>query len=397
MTNKILVMNSGSSSIKYQLVEMPSEKILVKGMVDAIGTDHSSFSLVNDKNKLKESLLFSNHEEGLKYIINSLLKYHVISDYCEIDGCGHRVAHGGENFNQSVLISDDVEREIDQLGILAPMHNPMNLLGYQILKDILPNAKHVAVFDTSFHQTISKDFYTYPISYHYYTEDHIRKYGFHGTSCKYITLKVNETLGYEASRRLIICHLGNGASITAVRDGKSIDTSMGLTPLGGIAMGTRCGNIDPSIIEYISQLKHKSVTEVLAELNYQSGLLGLSENSYDMRILCESMHTGNKKAKLAIDVYIKRIVDYIGSYYMHLGGLDTLVFTAGIGENSFEIRKMVVDRLKGAVNIDIDEDKNKKCSKEVENISSSHSTINVCVIKTNEEMMIAKDTYRLIC
>lgn len=393
---KILVINSGSSSIKYQLIEMPSEKILVKGMVDAIGTEYSTFSLRNNSLDINESIFFLNHGVGLKYIIDALLRYHIISEYSQINACGHRVAHGGENFHHSVLINDEVEQEIDQLGILAPMHNPMNLLGYQILKDILPNARHVAVFDTSFHQTIQKDSYIYPIPYHYYIEDHIRKYGFHGTSCQYISIKVSDTLGLKATDKMIVCHLGNGASITAIKNGASVDTSMGLTPLGGIVMGTRSGNIDPSIIEYISQLKCKSVTDVLAELNYQSGLLGLSESSYDMRVLCQNMHKGDKKAKLAIEVYIKRIVDYIGSYYLHLGGLNTLVFTAGVGENSFEIRKMIVDKIKEAICLDIDEEKNKQCSQEVEVISSSCSKVKVCVIKTNEEMMIAKDTYNLV-
>lgn len=396
MMKKILVINSGSSSIKYQLIEMPSETKLVKGMIEAIGTTQSSFSLENNATIVKEDIIFSNHNEGLHYIIESLLKHHIISSYNEIDGCGHRVAHGGEYFSQSVLIDEDVELKIDRLGILAPMHNLMNLLGYLILKDILPNAKHVAVFDTSFHQTLKRDFYIYPISYHYYAQDHIRKYGFHGTSCHYICLKINEIFGREATHRMIVCHLGNGASLTAIRDGKSIDTSMGLTPLGGIAMGTRCGNIDPSIIEYISQLKNKTVTEVLAELNNESGLLGLSENSFDMRVLCECMLNGDDKAKLAIEVYIKRIVDYIGAYYLHLGGLDTLVFTAGIGENSSKIRQMILDRIKEGIGIDIDEVKNKNCNKDEETISLKDSKVRVCVIKTNEEMMIAKETYNLI-
>ncbi|MEG0366546.1 MAG: acetate kinase [Coprobacillus sp.] len=391
---KILVINSGSSSIKYQLIEMPSERVLVKGMVDAIGMKHSSFMMTNEKIEINEDVLFLNHEDGLNYIINALLKYRIVGKFDEIDACGHRVAHGGENFFKSVEINDEVEDIIDRLGILAPLHNPMNLLGYQILKNILPMAKHVAVFDTAFHQTIKEDAYMYPIPYHYYIENHIRKYGFHGTSCRYVSMKAKELFGEEKTEKMIICHLGNGASITAISHGKSIDTSMGLTPLGGIMMGTRCGDIDPSIVEYVSQLNHLSVTEVLSELNYKSGLLGLSDDSFDMRVVCEKMNHGDEKEKIAIDVYIKRIVDYIGSYYLQLGGLDALVLTAGIGENSSFIRDMIIEKIKEPLAITVNE--NNECYDDYIILSSLQSKVLVCMIRTNEEMMIAKDTYNLI-
>ena len=393
---KILVINSGSSSIKFQLIEMPLKKVIVKGMIDAIGTNHSSFILKNDQINVQQFTLISNHENGLNYIIKSLLEYKIVMNYDEINACGHRVAHGGESFKESTIINDREEIIIDKLGILAPLHNPMNLLGYQILKKILPKAIHVAVFDTSFHQTLKEDTFVYPIPYEYYKEDHIRKYGFHGTSCKYISLKVNEELGEGQCQRLIVCHLGNGASVTAICNGVSIDTSMGLTPLGGVAMGSRCGDIDPSVVEYIAQLQHKSVSEVLSELNYKSGLLGLSGKSFDMRVLCEDMTEGNQRSQLSIDVYIKRIVDYIGSYYFHLGGLDTLVFTAGIGENSAIIREHIINKIKGVLNINLDTHKNNHCEKDFEIISTSDSQANICVVKTDEEMMIASDTYHLL-
>lgn len=392
--SKILVINSGSSSIKYQLIEMPSEKVLVKGMVDAIGMKHSSFVIVNEKIEMNEDVRFLNHEEGLNYIIKVLLKYQIVEKFDEIDACGHRVAHGGESFFKSIEINDEVEDIIDKLGILAPLHNPMNLLGYKILKNILPMAKHVAVFDTAFHQTLNENAYMYPIPYHYYIENHIRKYGFHGTSCQYVSMKAKELFGAERTEKMIICHLGNGASITAISHGKSIDTSMGLTPLGGIMMGTRCGDIDPSIVEYISQLNHLSVTEVLSQLNYKSGLLGLSEESFDMRVVCEKMSQGDEKAKMAIDVYIKRIVDYIGSYYLQLGGLDTLILTAGIGENSSLIREMIIEKISEPLGIVIN--KNIEYHNDYMVLSSTRSKVLVCVIKTNEEMMIARDTYSLI-
>lgn len=393
---KILVINSGSSSIKFQLIEMPLEKVIAKGMVDAIGTTHSSFVLKSDALLIQEFPAIPNHKEGLNYMIGALLKHQVVSGYDEIKGCGHRVAHGGESFRESVVITEEEEAIIDKLGTLAPLHNPMNLLGYQILKTLLPNARHVAVFDTSFHQTIQEEAFVYPIPYRYYEEDFIRKYGFHGTSCHYVSLKVKEQLGEEKTQKVIVCHLGNGASITAIKDGKSIDTSMGLTPLGGLPMGSRCGDVDPSIVEYISKLKNKTVTEVLTEFNHNSGLLGLSGNTFDMRILREEMKKGDKRARLAIDVYIKRIVDFIGSYYLQLGGLDLLVFTAGIGENSPEIRQMILDKIKEPLGIRFDEIKNGQCEKEFEIISSEDSDVCVCVVATNEEMMIARDTYRLI-
>lgn len=394
--SKILIINSGSSSIKYQLIEMPEETVLCKGLVEEIGTGHSSFKFEDANQKVKKEINFNDHKEGLQYVINFLLENNVIKDLAEIEGCGHRVAHGGEDFKDSAIIDEEAAQKIKDLATLAPLHNPKNILGYEILKEMLPNCTHIAGFDTAFHQTIEKSSYMYPIPYEYYENYRIRKYGFHGTSHKYVSQKAAEMLGEDKAKRIIVCHLGNGASLAAVKNGESIDTSMGLSPLGGIMMGTRSGNIDPAVIEYLAQMKNIDVYDVLKELNQKSGLLGVSEKSQDMRILCEEAEAGDEHAKLALDMFVRRVVDYMGAYYLQLEGLDTIVFTAGIGENSSIIRKMILDKVKVPLHIEIDEDKNNNCHGDFEIISTEKSQVNVCVIPTNEEMMIARDTYSLI-
>lgn len=395
--SKILIINSGSSSIKSQMIEMPEEKILAKGMIEEIGSDLSTFSFDNGEEKTKEHFECGDYYVGLHYILDQLQIHHVIKDFQEIEACGHRVAHGGEYFKDSVIIDDDVVSKIEKLSVLAPMHNPMNLLGYKVLKVFLPHTIQVAVFDTSFHQTMPQDTYIYPIPYEYYEKNGIRKYGFHRTSHHYAAMQTENILGKEHARRLIVCHIGNGASITAIKDGHCINTTMGLSPLGGIMMGTRSGNIDPAIIEHIAKLKSIDVSEVLRELNYKSGLLGISQTSSDMRVLCEKTHEGNQHAQLAIDVYVRRIIEYIGAYHVQLGGLDALVFTAGVGENSAYIRSKIVGKISDALPICLDENKNNHCEDDVNIISTDDSLMKILVIKTNEEMMIARDTYRLCC
>lgn len=393
---KILVINSGSSSIKFQLIDMPIKHRLVIGIIEKIGENSSLFKMKYEKKAIKHEIKLENHAEALRYLINQFNENHVISDLDEIVACGHRVAHGGEYFDSSVIIDDEVAKKIESLSCLAPLHNPNNLKGYIELKKVLKKAIHVAVFDTSFHQTISKDVFIYPIPYKYYENYKIRKYGFHGTSHKFVSSRARELLKPENSKRLIVCHLGNGASIAAIKDGKCINTSMGLTPLGGIMMGTRSGNIDPTIIEFICAKEHKSVKDVLNELNKESGMLGISCVSNDAREINKKAISGHDNSILSLDVYARRIADYIGAYFMHLGGLDALVFTAGIGENSAYLREKIVDCIKESLGIELDNHLNNSTIGVENIISTSTSKVKVLVIPTDEEMMIAQDSYELL-
>lgn len=343
---KILAVNAGSSSFKFQLFEMPQEVEIAKGQAERIGMGSGVFSITVGVEKKSKEQKFDTHEEAVDVMLEELVKNGAVDDINEIAGSGHRVVHGGETFDDSVMITDEVAGKIEELSELAPLHNPANLMGIQAFREQLPDVPHVAVFDTSFHQSMPESSYLYSLPYSYYKDYGIRKYGFHGTSHKYVTQRASEMLGRPLDElRLISCHLGNGASIAAVKGGKSIDTSMGFTPLAGVTMGTRSGNIDPALIPYIMEKTGKTASEVLGVLNKESGLLGVSGFSSDLRDIEEEARKGNRRAELALDVFGERIHKYMGSYATRMGGLDAIIFTAGVGENSDIVREKVLEGL----------------------------------------------------
>jgi len=391
---KIIAMNAGSSSFKFQLFEMPEEVEVAKGLVERIGLSKGIFSVTVDGEKKVQERDFANHEDAVDAMLDELLKLEVINDINDIIGSGHRVVHGGETFEDSVLITDEVVKKIDELSELAPLHNPANLMGIKAFREQLPDVPHVAVFDTSFHQSMPESSYLYSLPYSYYKEYGIRKYGFHGTSHKYVTGRASEMLGRPLEElRLISCHLGNGASIAAVKGGKSIDTSMGFTPLAGVTMGTRSGNLDPALIPYIMEKTGKTATEVLNVLNKESGLLGVSGFSSDLRDIEKEAKNGNSRAELALNVFGERIHKYMGSYATRMGGLDAIIFTAGVGENSDVVRAKVINGLE-FMGVYFDETMNDVKGQE-KFINHPYSPVKIIIIPTNEELMIARDVMRI--
>ncbi len=395
---KILCVNAGSSSLKFQLVEMPEEKLIISGYIEKIGLKDSFWTTKVNGEKIKGERYLKNHKEAAEVLIEELLKHKAVESLDEIKGVGHRVLHGGEKYSDSVIITDEVIQDIKDLTKLGPLHHPGNLAGIEAMQKALPGVPMVAVYDTAFHQTMPKVNYMYPVPMEWYTKYGVRKYGFHGTSHKYITLKMKEKLGKD-DVNLIICHIGSGASISAIKDGKCYDTSMGITPLDGLMMGTRSGAIDPSILEYVSKESGESLEDLTNDLNKKSGLLGISGYS-DSRDVEAARDAGDKNATLALDMYNDRIAKYIAEYYIKLDGkVDALVFTAGVGENGIEARKEILRRL-NALGIKVDEEKNSKiASYKNENegiISSDESSVPVYVLPTNEEIMIIKDTYNLV-
>lgn len=393
---KILVINAGSSSIKYQLFEMPAEKVLAKGLLEKIGEETSQLNhSVNSKeHKIKTKV--ADHTAGMKLILDTLVSPQagVIKNVSEISAVGHRVVHGGEAFTGSVVINDEVIASIEKFADLAPLHNPPNLTGIKAAQKSLPKALQVACFDTAFHTTIPKVAYIYGLPYEIYEKFRVRKYGFHGTSHRYVARRCAEIMGRDKyDVNIITCHLGNGCSITAVKGGKSVDTSMGLTPLEGVVMGTRSGDFDPAILFYLSD-KGYSLDELNDMCNKHSGLLGISGVSNDMRNLREHVQAGNERAKLAFDIFCYRIKKYVGAYTAVLGRLDALVFTGGIGENGPDVRGLVCENLE-QVGIKIDPKANEEMVRREGLISSADSRVKVFVIPTNEELAIAGDTSRL--
>ncbi|WP_066370742.1 acetate kinase [Neobacillus fumarioli] len=391
---KIIAINAGSSSLKFQLFEMPSEKVITKGLVERIGLKDSIFTITVNGEKIQEILDIPDHEVAVKMLLDKLTTLGIIQSLDEIVGIGHRVVHGGEAYNDSVLINDEVLRRIEELSDLAPLHNPANVTGIRAFRQVLPNVPAVAVFDTAFHQTMPESSFLYSLPYEYYKKYGIRKYGFHGTSHKYVSQRASELLGRPLEQlRLISCHLGNGASIAAVQGGKSIDTSMGFTPLAGVTMGTRSGNIDPALIPFIMEKTNQTAEEVLDILNKKSGMLAVSGFSSDLRDIEIEAKKGNKRAQLALDVFANRIHKYIGSYSARMNGVDAIIFTAGIGENSDTIRARVLNGLE-FMGIYWDPALNNVRGKEAF-INYPHSPVKVLVIPTNEEVMIARDVVRL--
>ena len=394
---KVLVINCGSSSLKYQLIDSRSEEVLAAGLCERIGIDGRMTHTPSSGNTVVKNDPLPDHGAAIQAVLSALTdKAHgVISSLGEIGAVGHRLVHGGEKFAASVIINDEVIAEVEACNDLAPLHNPANLIGVRACRQIMPDVPMVGVFDTAFHQTMPPKAYLYGIPHQYYQEHKVRRYGFHGTSHNYVAQRVHHLAELDPDNsRVIVCHLGNGASVTAVKNGKSVDTSMGLTPLEGLIMGTRSGDLDPGVIEYIAKKEHLTLEEVLKVLNKESGVLGLSGVSSDFRDLTEAMEQGNEQAAVAVEAFCYRVAKHIGAYTAALNGVDAIVFTAGIGENAAHIRSMVCEYL-GFLGITIDEEKNAVRGKETE-ISTPDSKVSVFVIPTNEELAIARETAALL-
>ncbi len=392
--SKTISINAGSSSLKWQLYLMPEEKVLAKGLLERIGLKDSISTVKFDGRSEKQVIDIEDHTQAVKILLDDLERFNIIESYDEITGVGHRVVAGGEYFKDSALVDEEVIQKVEELSLLAPLHNPANAAGIRAFKEILPDITSVVVFDTSFHTTMPEKAYRYPIPTKYYTENKVRKYGAHGTSHEYVAKEAAKVLGRPIEElKLITCHIGNGASITAVDKGVSVDTSMGFTPLGGVMMGTRTGDIDPAIIPYLMQYTDDFNTpeDISRVLNRESGLLGVSEKSSDMRDIHEAMRAGDAKAQLANDIFVDRIQKYIGQYLAVLNGADAIIFTAGIGENSVTIRRLVVEGISW-FGCNVDPEKNVHGAEGV--ISSPDAKIKVLVIPTDEELVIARDVER---
>ena len=395
--SKIISVNAGSSSLKFQLFEMPQETVLCSGIFERIGLVDGIFSIKVNGKKETFNQDFPDHKIAVDLLLKYLIERSIVASLDEITGVGHRVVHGGEKYSKSVIIDEDVEATIEALADLAPLHNPANLVGYRAFKKELPHATHVAVFDTAFHQTMTQDIYLYPIPKEFYNKYKVRRYGFHGTSHYYVSLRVAELMGVNVNTlNIITCHLGNGASLAAVSQGKSVNTSMGFTPLAGIMMGTRSGDIDPAILTFIMDKTGKSATEVVDILNKKSGMLGVSEISSDARDIERLVEEGDSSARLTRDIYANRIAHTIGSYFIQMGGVDAIVFTGGVGENDYGVRYDVVSRIAKALHVELDIELNRVTRGKETLLSKPNSKVQVWLVPTNEELVIAQDTLKLI-
>ena len=390
---KIISINAGSSSLKFSLFDMNDESVIVSGNFERIGIDGSFYTIKYNGEKISQDVLLNTHTDAVKILFEKLISLGVIKSLDEIDGVGHRIVHGGSKYSSSVLVDDEVISNINECKSFAPLHNPAHILGINAFREILPDVPMSVVFDTAFHQSMDEVSYLYPVPYSWYSDYQVRKYGAHGTSHKYIAESVKKILGRD-NFKLISCHIGNGGSVCAIKDMKCIDTSMGFTPLAGIMMGTRSGDIDPSIIPYVMEKEGKNASEIIDDLNKKSGLIGLSEFSSDMRDIVSKCDEGDSKAILAKNKYVRRVVDYISQYYVLLGGADMIVFTAGVGENNVPIRREICEKL-SCLGIKLDLDKNNIRGETVK-ISSNDSSVDVYVIPTDEELMIARETLNLI-
>lgn len=396
---KILVINAGSSSLKYQLFEMVNESILAKGRVERIGFESSIVvHQAASKPETSDVQEILDHTAAIKKVLEMLVheQHGVLQSTDEIEAVGHRVVHGGESFSSSVLVTDEVKHEIRKLFNLAPLHNPAAMMGILAVEANLPDVKQVAVFDTAFHQTMPATSYLYPIPKLLYTKHKIRRYGFHGTSHDYVSQRASEYLNQPIEQlKIITCHIGNGASLAAIKDGKSFDTSMGMTPLEGLMMGTRSGDLDPAVVPFTMAKEELTISEVTSMLNKHSGLLAISGISSDMREIYKAMQDGDPNAKLAYEMYEYRIRKYIGSYAAAMNGLDVLVFTAGVGENASHLREAICSQL-SYFGVELDKEANEVHGSEIREISSKASKVKVLVVPTNEELVIAQDTYRIV-
>ncbi len=393
--SKIIAVNAGSSSLKFQLFDMPSEDVICSGIVERIGQEVGIFTIKFNGEKVVVNQEIKDHSVAVQMLLHALIEHKILNSLDEITGVGHRVVHGGETYTESVMFTDTVAKEIEALNELAPLHNPANLVGYQAFKAALPNARHTAVFDTAFHQTMEQDIYLYPLPMEFYENYKVRRYGFHGTSHLYVSQRMIELLGNPKESKIITCHLGNGASIAAVKNGQSINTSMGFTPLAGIMMGTRSGDVDPAILTYIMKMTNKSAEEVVNDLNKKSGMLGISRISSDARDIENAIADGNEQAILTRKMYVNRIAQTIGSYFVQMGGVDAIVFTAGLGENDSGIRAAVCEAVSEALGVKFNYGANQVRGKETK-LSKDDSKVQVWLIPTNEELVIAQDTVRLL-
>ena len=398
MKEKFLVINAGSSSLKFSLYEMPEKTELVNGYVEKIGSEDSFYTLKYNGKKEEKAKVIKNHVDAVQTMLDELLEKHFVESLDEIKGVGHRVLHGGEFYSDSVLIDDEVLENIKALTKLGPLHHPGEIAGIESMRELLPGIPEVAVFDTAFHQTMPEENYMYPVPYEWYSEYGVRKYGFHGTSHKYITKTMKEELGKE-DPNLIICHIGSGASISCIKDGKCYDTTMGLTPLDGLMMCTRSGSIDPSILEYICKESGKDISEVTTLLNKKGGLIGIT-GYFDNRDVKNAAENGDKKSELALKMIKRSILNYIAQYYFELrGDVDAIVFTAGIGENDIELREWLVNAMSNIMNIELDKESNASISRYKDKqrgiITTPNSKTKVMVVPTDEETMILEDTIRI--
>ena len=394
----ILVLNCGSSSVKYKLIEIKANKVLAEVGIEKIGLPDAFIKFKFGNEKIQQDLDINDHVGAIKSILDNLTskEYGCIKDFKEIDAVGHRVVHGGEKFNKSVLINDEVIAKIKECYGIAPLHNPVNMAGIDAINEVLPEVPQVGVFDTAFHQTMPAKSYMYALPYKYYEEDGVRRYGFHGTSHRYVSQRVCEFLGVEPKgKKIITCHVGNGGSITAVKDGKSVDTSMGLTPTEGLMMGTRCGDVDPGALIFLMDKHNLSSKDMLNMVNKESGLAGVSGVSSDMREITAAAKQGNEKAILSLEMYEKRITKYVGAFAAAMGGVDIIVFTGGVGEHQSSTRANVCNPLR-FMGVEIDNAANDANNGDEGIISTPNSAVKVVVIPTDEEYMIAKDTEAII-
>ena len=389
---KILSVNAGSSSLKFTLFEMPEEKEIISGVFERIGIDNSFYTIKFNGEKIKKDAVLNDHKDAFELLVKELIDNKIVESLEEIVGIGHRIVQGGAYFDKTVLATEDNISIVEKLASLAPLHNPAAVVGIRAAQSVFKDATQTLVFDTAFHQTMEEEVYLYPVPYEWYTKYAVRRYGAHGTSHKYVSMRANEILG-NSEARLITCHIGNGASISAIKAGKCVETSMGLTPNAGLMMGTRCGDIDATILPYIMEETGMTPKEMDTALNKQSGLLGISGVSSDSRDIEEGINNGDERCILAQKMYVKRIVDFIAKYYVELGGCDAIIFTAGVGENSISTRMEVMEKL-ACLGIKADAERNNVRGKETL-ISADDSKVPVYIIPTNEELMIAIDTYNL--
>lgn len=394
--SKCMAVNAGSSSIKYKLYEMPEEKVICSGLVERIGHDDGHFVIKFNGEKKEEVLPLPDHSVGVERILKALLEFKIIASYDEIKAVGHRVVQGGKYFSKSAYFDKDTEEKITKLIPLDPLHAPAHLMGFHAFKDALPDATAIAVFDTAFHQSMEPEDYLFPIPYEFTEKYDCRRYGAHGTSHNFIAIEGEKYVKDSKDKRIISCHLGSGASLCAIKNGKCVATSMGLTPLGGIMMGTRSGDIDPSVYYYLCDEAKLPYDEVYDILNKKSGFLGVSGVSNDTRDVEEAAANGNERAKTSIALWARRVADYIGSYYVRLGGADLIAFTAGVGENSAKFREEVLKRIEESLALKIDYEKNNELHGKEGLISKEGSAIKVAVIPTDEEVMIARDCMKAL-
>ena len=394
--SKIIAVNSGSSSLKFQLFKMPEEKVLTFGQAERIGLEKGIFTInVNGEKKVTE-VPIKDHQQAVDMLLESLIKYNIVSDLKEIEGAGHRIVQGGPYFDQSVKVDNDVVSKVDELCSIAPLHNKAHLVCYEAFKKALPNIEHVFVFDTAFHQTMPEESYLFPVPYSWYKDLKVRKYGAHGTSHKFVMNRLCELMNKKPEDlNIITCHLGNGASLTAIKNGKVYNTTMGLSPLGGVMMGTRCGDIDPTVVYYVEQKLNLSAKEMGTELNKKSGMLGVSGISSDSRDIEDAVLKGDPNAIRTVNLYAQRVIDFIGSYYIELGSVDAIAFTAGLGEHATKMRERILKKLELPLGVKVDYALNDKTHSEAK-LSTDDSKVAVYVIPTNEELMIARDTQRIL-